>query len=275
MLQIKPPAKVTIGSRSIAYDEVCPPNPRGTIILINGLAAKRLGWFKQLEEFGRTYRTIALDNRDIGDSDPTPFSYSIKDVADDTAAFIRKLGIAHANIIGISMGGFISLELTLRHPELVEKLVLVSTSGGGLTNVPSSPRLWPGFLRRRKAADAGQIARQAYNQIMGPGFGANHPQVLDDIAQIARYRPISAEAYSRQLRACVSHNAASRLGEISVPTLVIHGDKDPLVPVPNGRRLARKIPGARLLVYPGVGHVPILEHTEQFNRDVLAFLDSK
>lgn len=270
-VQIRQPRIVNINGRKLAYDEVSPPNPKGTILLLTGLGSKRLAWYKQLEVFGRYYRTIALDHRDVGDSDQTPAPYTIANLADDAAAVLRTLGIDRANIVGISMGGFISLELTLRHPQLVNKLVLVSTSGGGLTNVPASPRLWAGMLRREKL-EVGLLARKTYTRIMGPGYGLSHPKEMDEITEIARYRPMTQAAYARQLRACLTHNAANRLAAIRVPTLVIHGDKDPLVPAANGRRLARKIMGARLVIYPNVGHIPIIENAEQFNHDVLTFL---
>ncbi len=273
MIQIRKPSFVMINGRRMAYDEVSPANPKGTILLLTGLASKRQGWYKQLDEFGRYYRTIALDHRDVGDSDQVSAPYTVRDQADDAANVLKALGVSKAHIIGISMGGFISLELTLRHPELVDKLVLVSTSGGGLTNVPSSPKLWPAFFRREKL-EVGEQARKTYTRIMGPGYAASHPEVMADIAQIARHRPFSQAASSRQFRAVLSHNAASRVGQIRVPTLIIHGDKDPLVPIANGRRLARKIPGAKMLVYPNVGHIPIIERAADFNRDVLAFLDS-
>ncbi|HEX2913683.1 MAG TPA: alpha/beta fold hydrolase [Chloroflexia bacterium] len=271
MLQIKEPSFVTIRGRKIAYSEVCPPNPKGTILLLTGLASKRIGWYSQLEEFGRYYRTIALDNRDAGDSETSNTPYSIAELADDVAAALTALGVERTNVVGISMGGFISLELVLRHPQLVEKLVLVSTSAGGLTNIPASPRLWPTMLRRQNL-EVGAMARKIYTEIMGPGYAAAHPQVMEDIVKIARYRPMSKEAYSRQLRACLTHNASNRLSQVRVPTLVIHGNRDPLVPFGNGLRLARRIPGARLLVYEGVGHIPIIEQAERFNRDVLNFL---
>ncbi len=271
MLQIKEPSFVTIGGRKLAYDEVSPPNPRGTIFLLTGLGSKRLAWYNQMPEFGKYYRVIALDHRDVGDSDQTPAPYNIKDQADDAAAVLRALDIKKTHVVGISMGGFISLELTLRNPQLVEKLVLTSTSGGGITNVPASPRLWGGLLFREKL-EVGELARKTYTRIMAPGYAQSHPERMDEIVQIARYHPMSREAYSRQLRACLQHNVALRLNQIKAPTLVIHGDKDPLIPIPNGRRLARKIPGARLIVYSGVGHIPIIEVAEQYNRDVLAFL---
>ncbi len=274
-MQIRKPSFVMINGRKLAYDEVSPPNPKGTILLLTGLGSKRLAWYKQMNEFGRFYRTIALDHRDVGDSDSSTAPYSIADLADDAAAVLKALRVERANVVGISMGGFISLELTLRYPQLVAKLVLVSTSAGGLGSVPASPRLWPGMLTRKKNVEVGTLARKTYTRIMGPGYGISHPQEMEEIADIARYHPMSRDAYSRQLRACLTHNAVGRLGQIRVPTLVIHGDKDSLVPTSNGRRLARKIAGARLLIYPNVGHIPIIERASQFNQDVLAFLDGK
>lgn len=255
----------------MAYDEVCPPNPKGTIMLLTGLGSKRLAWYRQMEEFGRQYRTIALDHRDVGDSDPFPGSYTIADQARDVVSVMKALGIQKAHIVGISMGGFISLELAIRYAQVVDKLVLVSTSAGGLTNVPPGPRMMLGLFRREQG-EVGELARKVYGRIMAPGYMERQAEDREKIMAIARYRPMSPDAYQRQLRACLSHNAAFRLNQIQAPTLVIHGDKDPLVPTANGRRLARKIRGARLIIYPHTGHIPIIEQAAQFNRDVLAFL---
>jgi pimeloyl-ACP methyl ester carboxylesterase len=85
---------------------------------------------------------------------------------------------------------------------------------------------------------------------------------------------MSAGGYMRQLQAALAHDVAGELARVTAPTLVIHGDLDPLVPPPNGANLAARIPGARHLVYPGVGHIPIIERADQFNRDVLAFLSA-
>jgi pimeloyl-ACP methyl ester carboxylesterase len=107
---------------------------------------------------------------------------------------------------------------------------------------------------------------------MAAEFVAAHPAEMERIAETARYRPQSAAAYMRQLRASLSHDVADALHRITAPTLVIHGGADPLVPTPNGAYLAAHIPGARSIVYPGVGHIPIVERADEFNRDVLAFL---
>ncbi len=274
-MQVKTPSKVTIDGRTLAYDEVSPPNPKGTVLLLTGLAAKRLGWYKQLEVFGQTYRTIALDHRDTGDSDLATGPYTTADQADDAAAVLQALGVERASVVGISMGGFIALELTLRHPELVEKLVLTSTSAGGATHVQPGPDMLAMLGRDRRGTEPGEVGRQSYTLIMAPGYAASHPEEMEHVVENARYRPQPAEAYLRQLQACMGHDASARLGQIRVPTLVVHGDVDPLVPVANGKYLAEHIPGARLILYADTGHIPITERADDYNRDVLAFLTSK
>ena len=107
---------------------------------------------------------------------------------------------------------------------------------------------------------------------MSPAYLGTHPGVLDQIAEIAQYRAFTPESYQRQLAAALLTDVSAQVGNITAPTLVIHGDADPLVPPPNGDYLARAIPGARHIVYHGIGHIPILECEEEFNRDVLAFL---
>ena len=268
------PSFVEVNGRKLAYNEVRPPAPRGTILLLTGLATKRYGWYNQLEEFGRFYRTIALDHRDISDSDAVTDPYTITDLADDAAAAMRAMGVQRTNIIGISLGGFVSLQLALLHPDLVDKLVLVSTSAGGATHVQPSSEMVALLTTSREHVEPGELARKNYSLIMAPGFAESHPQTLENIAAIARYRPLTAQSYLRQLQSGQSHDVAQQLERIQAPTLVIHGDVDPLVPTGNGDYLAQHIPGAKHIVYHNVGHIPIMEVPEQFNRDVLAFLEN-
>lgn len=275
MLQIKEPSFVAIdpAGRKLAYDEVSPAEPRGTILLLTGLGSKRQAWHNQLPEFGKYYRTIALDHREIGDSDLTHAPYKIADQASDAAAALRALGISKAHVVGISMGGFISLELALNYPELVQSLTLVSTSAGGATHVPPGPQMLQ-MLTQRDPLEPGEFARRNYSMIMSQDFLQAHPESLDIIAQIANYKPLPEAVYQRQLYAVSKHDAANRLQQLKVPTLVIHGDADPLVPYPNGQQLAAKISGAKLITYPGTGHIPIIEQAAQFNQDVLDFINT-
>lgn len=272
MMQFEEPGIAMVDGRRLAYEEVSPPSPKGTIMLLVGLGAKRQGWYKQLPEFGRSYRTIALDYRDVGDSDEAGEPYTIKDLAEDTAAVMRTLEIRQAHIIGISMGGFIALELALDYPEMVEKLVLVVTSAGGPGHI-SPRRDIMAVMMPAPGVEIGEAARKVCAAVSAPGFVQNHPEEFDIFAAIARYRPMSEAAYFRQLAACRGHDVSERLHEITSPTLVIHGDVDPLVPLENGLHLAHTIPGARLLVYPQTGHIPEVERAEQFTHDILTFLE--
>src|SRR5438874_12891210 len=113
MMQFKEPEIVMVDGRRLAYEEVSPPSPKGTIILLVGLGAKRQGWYKQLPAFGRAYRTIALDYRDVGDSDEDREPYTIQDLAQDTIAVMRALDIRQSHIICISLGDFIAIELSI------------------------------------------------------------------------------------------------------------------------------------------------------------------
>ena len=273
-MQVREPSSVTIAGRKLAYDEARPANPadeKGTILLLTCLGSKRLGWVKQLEPFGREYRAIAIDHRDTGDSDEVSESYTVADLADDAAALLRALGITRAHVVGISLGGFTALQFALRHPDLLERLVLVSTSAGGSAHVQPSAEI-AALLTPPPGMEVGERAIRTYSQIMAADFVAAHPEELARIAETARYRPQSGAGYMRQLQAALSHDVADSLSRITAPTLVIHGDFDPLVPAANGAFLAAGIPGARHIVYPGVGHIPIIERAEDFNRDVLAFL---
>lgn len=273
-MHVKEPSSVLIAGHKLAYDEARPADPadaKGAILLLTGLGSKRLAWARQLEVFGRQYRTIAMDYRDTGDSDEVAEPYTVADLADDAAAVLGALGIARTHVVGISLGGFTALQFALRHANLLDRLVLVSTSAGGRTHVQPSAEI-VALLAPSPGVEAGARAIYTYSRIMANDFVAAHPEELERIADTARYRSQSSAAYMRQLTATLAHDVVDSLRYITAPTLVIHGDVDPLVPPANGAYLATHITGARHIVYPGVGHIPIVERADDFNRDVLAFL---
>lgn len=270
---IKEPSFVMIDDRRMAYVEVSPSYPDGTVFLLAGAGARKYSWYKQLDVFGRTFRTIALDYRDTGDSDPVSQPYTIADLADDAALVLAALGVQQAHVVGISMGGFVGLQMALRHPERIEKLVLVTTSA---TNTSLSPALMAqmGPIQQDQHLEAGERMRRVVALVTAPRYFATHPEDRDFVAELARYRPMSHEASLRQMQACLLYDVSGQLDRIQVPTLVVHGDLDPSIATEHGRFLAEHIKGARFLLYPNTGHLPIFECAEEFNRDVLAFLES-
>ena len=259
-----------VGSHTVYYDEQGVGHP---LLLLSGLGGTRLGWWKQVEPLSARYRVINMDNRDAGDSALGTGPYTIGDLAEDVAGVILNLDLGPAYVVGISMGGMIAQELAIRHPHLVDKLVLVSTTAGGPAAVQARPEI--AALLMRPEEDIEARVRHTFTLICGEGYMAAHPQDLDQIVAHSIAKPMSPDSYMRQLGACFQHittGCADRLGQVAAPTLVIHGDCDPLIPYENGQYLAAHIPGARLSSYPGVGHLSTVEAAERFNRDVIEFL---
>ena len=271
-MELAPPRFVTVDGRRIAYEETGPRDAPGAVLLLCGIGAKRQGWYKQLPVLGRHFRTIAIDPRDVGDSDPAGGPYSIADVADDVAGLADALGLERVAVTGISMGGFVALELALRRPELVDRLVLVVTSAGGPTHVSTSPEIMRLLMPGDAQFEDGDGARRVCAAVAAPGWAERAPEEIETFVEIALHRPMSVDAYLRQLAACRAHDVADRLDRITAPTLVIHGDVDPLVPLANGVRLAQGIAGARLVVYENTGHIPEVERVDDFNSELIDFL---
>lgn len=259
-----------VGSHTAYYDDCGAGHP---LILIGGLGSTRLGWWKQIEPFSKKFHVINMDNRDAGDSALGTGPYTIADMAEDTAGVVKNLNLGRTHVVGISMGGMIAQELAIRHPDLVDKLVLVATTAGGPTGVNAKPEI--AALLMRTEGDIETRVRRTFTAIAGEGYMAKHPEDLNEIVKNSLAKPMSLESYQRQLGACMAHftkGTADRLAQIIAPTLVAHGDYDPLIPYPNGKFLAEHIKGARLSTYPGVGHIMPIESPERFNREVLEFL---
>ena len=262
---------VPIGPRTLAYTEILPANLRGTVLFLSWLGGSRLGWSEVLAELGTKYRVLAPDHRDTGDSSPDAEPFLLSDLADDAASFLKALNASPAVVVGLSMGGMVAQHLALRHPELVRGLVLVSTTPGGDGGSPATERGRTALFLPAEL-EAGERARQAMTLMTVPGFTDAHPEILDLAERNAKRHPMSADSYKRQFRAVRAHDAAAGLASIVVRTLVLHGDSDDLIPLPNAERLVAGIPGATLKVYPSTGHMPQLERRAEFLADLRGFL---
>ncbi len=258
------------GSHSVYYDEYGEGRP---LLLIPGLSNSRLVWWKQIEPLAQKYRVINMDNRDAGESAPGTGPYGIPDMADDAASLIRNLNLGPAYVMGWSMGGFISQELILRHPDLVERLILVATTAGGPNFVRAAPEIET-LLMPTENEDLETRLRRIYPFFTAQGYMDSHPEDLNQIVSRETSKPMSMESYQRQLAAVMTwQGVGDRLKDISVPVLVVHGDADPLIPYGNGQYLGRQIGTAQLLTYPNIGHLPPIEASERLNADVLDFLE--
>src|SRR5882672_5108252 len=228
------------------------------LLLIAGLGVQMIGWDEDFCELlaGRGFRVIRYDNRDVGLSSWVDDAYVLDEMAEDSAGLLDALGIATAHIVGASMGGFIAQLLALRHPERVLTLTsMISGPGGGDQVQPtaegSAVLLAPAPATREERIELGMWAKQ---KLLGPAdpFDESYERARIERAVDRAYNPAG---FVRQLGAIlVATGRLERLRSLHVPTLVVHGDADILVPVENGRRVAAAIPGARLLEIEGMGH---------------------
>ncbi|MEI2774910.1 MAG: alpha/beta hydrolase [Tetrasphaera sp.] len=236
------------------------------VVLINGYGASGLlwpsGWLADLEE---RHRVIRIDNRMTGWSRRAPIPFTVADMADDVAAVLRQLGLSGGRVLGMSLGGAIAQELAMRHPQLVEHLVLVSTIPPSPASALASSRhvlhtdvdlmasmLIHGGMASREARQ-GRAGRQLL-RFAGPEL-VGDPEVEAELGAQMLRRPTPPRLLLEQSRAIAAWRGPNRLRGISAPSTVVHGSADPLVLPRNAHTLADLIPGARLVELPGVGHL--------------------
>jgi pimeloyl-ACP methyl ester carboxylesterase len=259
---------VTLNDATIYYDAQGDGEP---LLLIAGFGVGHWIWFRQVPVLSRRFRTIVFDNRGIGLSSDGPHAYTIETLADDAAALVRALGQGSAHIVGASMGGFIAQELALRHPECVRTLVLACTSFGGPNHIPASPEVLRLFFSPTDLNSEERI-RQGRDIAFSREFIATHPEIVETVIQLRLAHPVSERTFQRQVQAVLGFNAEERVGKITAPTLVMAAAEDVLIPAENSRRLAARIPGARLLILERGGHAFFIERPEEFNQAITDFI---
>ncbi len=223
------------------------------LLLIMGMAGHHQMW---REDFLRLlephFDLVAYDHRGIGDSDRADGPFSVADLADDAAGLIRAVGWPSAHVFGISLGGMIAQELVLRHPSLVRTLTLGCTWAGGESGI------MPDTSRRIVEA----IATRDPSLAISTGYEANFsPAYRTDPARFDEYRSTSlavrvpVPVVLLQWQAALALDTVGRLPSVATPSLVLHGTLDAGIPVENGRIIAGLIPGARLELFSGAGHL--------------------
>lgn len=239
------------------------------LLLIAGVGYGTWLWYKQIPSLSQHFRVIVFDNRGVGKSDKPDSEYTVPLLASDAFELLRALKIERTHILGVSLGGFIAQQLALDHPEVVNnRLVLCSTSFGGPHMV-----LPAGEVLQFMAFGAGKETFQyGLKLAFTPEYLAkNSSEVAGFIAPMQR-NPQPRYAYLRQVMAPVGFNNEERLQEITVPVLVLAGEKDRVVPVENSRCLAAKLPNAQLVTFPNTGHLFFIERAEEANKAIINFL---
>ncbi|MCP3805082.1 alpha/beta fold hydrolase [Allokutzneria sp. A3M-2-11 16] len=244
-------------------------DPVDPAILLIGGATSSMDWWA--EEFcarlsGAGRLVIRYDHRDTGRStseEPGRPSYTGDALTEDALGLLDALGVARAHLAGLSMGGCVAQELAVRHPDRVASLTAMSTTfhaPGGPDLPPMTPELKAGFDAAPGAPDWADRAA-VIDYLVADWLPYSGPAGATE----AELRELAGRVVDRSVRIASSGNhwlvgsggepePEHRLGEVSVPALVIHGTADPLFPFPHGEALAAAIPGARLVALHGVGH---------------------
>jgi pimeloyl-ACP methyl ester carboxylesterase len=245
------------GSQAVHYRIAGVPEAP-PLLLLMGLGLSLEAWGALAEKLARRFRVIALDNRGTGQSSAPRRPCTMAQLADDALAVLDVAGVSCANVFGISMGGMVAQELALRHPGRVSALALGATFASyARSEKPSLNALVDLLLLNcgDRFATSERVGRLLVSDSYRErAFG----WISSDAGQVRGVLPILF-----QLAAVARHGPAERLRELRVPTLVISGDADRVIPVENAHRLAALIPGARLVVLSGVGHAFPLEREDE------------
>jgi pimeloyl-ACP methyl ester carboxylesterase len=257
--------KVHVGDVDIAYKTLGKGDP---ILLISGSGNVMDVWpSSMLEELSSNHTVIIFDNRGVGNTTSGTRLFSIEQFANDTIGLLDVLKIQRADVLGFSMASFIAQELTLTHPEKVNRLILYGASCGGQENIPQSPeviRALSDIVNNRT-----QDVETFLSATFPPEWIKEHPDYLESFPKSAEIIPSATlvkqfNAVEKWLDTNWS-GVCSQLPNISKPTLIITGTEDVAVPAANSLILVQKIPGAWLVQIKGAGHGLMYQYPEEFS----------
>jgi 3-oxoadipate enol-lactonase len=252
------------------------------MVFTHGIGADSTMWINQIPVFSKNYRTIAWDIRGHGQSETPDSGYSIEQFTEDLHSLICRLEIDRAHIVGLSMGGWISWSYALAHPEKCSSLTLSDSAGimSGYT-----PRQFEKIKEMMGAAahvaekyGMARFTDTVMSMLFSKNFIDQNPRTIELIKE--RVCQAQAKGFAESVRGLFvrlvdeySEAYLERLKGINVPALIIAGDQDVLTPLFTQKAIHESIPGSRLEVMAGCGHVPCIERPKEWNTVVMEFLD--
>jgi len=244
---------------------------RPWLVLIHGMAFDRSGWGPVLARLGRRFRLVLVDNRGTGRSDRPAGSFTVADMAADVVAVLDAAGIGRAHVLGVSLGGMVAQELAITRPERVDRLVLVGTTPGwpsGYTMPAASVRL----IMTTRDMPAERALRPHTENALSERTVQDRPELVSRLVELQRARPADPGTLSAQAAAGARYAGHRRQARIRARTLIMHGGADTVVDPRNAKLLADRIPSARLVSFPGLGHLLFWEDPGGFADTTASFL---
>ena len=258
---------VEVGGLHVAFRRAGAGPP---LVLLHGAPGDSRAWHPQLDGLADEFTVIAWDAPGHGGSSDPPESWRLPDYADCLAGMINGLGLERPHVLGLSFGGALALQLFGRHPRLPASLVLASAYAGWAGSLPAEvveERLQR--VLRDSEREPEPVAREFATTLFDDN---TPPQLVEELVAImAEFHPVGWRTVSRGL---AESDLRALLPRVDVPTLLLYGDADKRSPLAVARDLKAALPGAPLVIIPGVGHMTNLEAPERFNREVREFLRS-
>lgn len=273
-----PATSVRANGIDLCYDTFGDP-AKPPVLLIMGLGVQMIGWDDAFcaDLAARGHYVIRFDNRDIGKStrftdrgvpdigqvfqaslagQPIKAPYLLTDMAADAVGLLDALKIASAHVVGVSMGGAIAQTVAIHHPTRIRTLTSIMATSGARDLPPPTPEAMALLLTPTPTDYAGYIARYLHTwKLLRVGSFPEDEARDEERGRAAFERGLNPAGVARQLVAIIaSGSRRAQLAQVHTPTLVIHGDVDPLVPLAHGQSVAATVPGAKIDIIPGMGH---------------------
>ena len=248
-------------------------------MLIRGLSSSLTSWPPySIEQFSKHFKTILFDNRGAGRTDKPDGKYSAKMMADDTIGLMDALKIESAYVLGYSMGGCIAQEMVLQYPNRLIKLILNSSWCGpshGIVTPNPEENPFTKMYEHMKNGDYDKMAYVLTHALFPNEFKNNNPDLIETVIKNYMANPPSPRGFEGQVAYAETFDTYDRLLEIKIPTLILHGTEDIILPVENAKTLAEKIPHSELVLFEKTGHGMILQVNEIWTQIIIEFLKTK
>jgi 3-oxoadipate enol-lactonase len=233
------------------------------LLAIMGMSGTKVHWGEPfLESLRRDFEVIVYDHRGVGHSSRLEGSITIAQLAQDAAGLIEALDLESAHVLGISMGGMIAQELALAHPGLIRTLALGCTYCGGEGSVLASEEVMTKLAESLASGDRERALKTAWEVNVSPTFAADE-EAYARFHELGTAHAVAVEVIMEQMRAIMGHDTSTRLPDIALPTLVVHGTVDRMLPVENGHMIAGLVTDSRLEIFDDVGHLFFWERPDR------------
>jgi pimeloyl-ACP methyl ester carboxylesterase len=248
------------------------------VVLVHGLGGQWQNWLENIPRLAQERRVLALDLPGFGlTPEPDADDISISRYGRHVDSFCEELGLGEVAMVGNSMGGFVAAEVAIQFPERVSRLVLVSAAGISSADTLQAPILTFGRVATALAANSAArhryLASRPLSRHLALALVARHPRLLKpDLAYEGFFKGAGKGGFDDALRACLDYDFRDRLPDVKLPTLIVWGEKDSIIPVRDADEFERLIEDSRKVVMKDTGHIPMAERPEAFNDVLVKFL---